>query len=191
MRNYIIIHHSATKNGNVEIFRKAHKAKGWRNVGYHYVIGNGTNSGDGQIEKGRAETETGAHCSAGGMNTKGIGICLVGDFETQRPTAKQMQSLEGLVRDIMSRWKIPAENVLGHREVGGAATLCPGKNFDTKAFRGKIEKKGDVIFVCYDGQEFEGLLVNGKAYVEVRKLCEMMGLKVIWNGKEKRVDLKL
>lgn len=138
---YIIIHHSATKQGDAETFRRAHKAKGWRDIGYHYVIGNGTYSGDGEVETGRTEAEDGAHCSADGMNRKSIGICLVGNFDIDKPTPAQMEALERQCRDIMARYKIPASKVLGHGEVKGAATNCPGKNFDMAAFRKRLEGK--------------------------------------------------
>ena len=136
---YIIIHHSATKQGDAETFRRAHKANGWRDIGYHYVIGNGTYSGDGEVETGRPENESGAHCSADGMNFKSIGICLVGNFDIDKPTVAQMEALERLCRDIMARYKIPVSRVLGHGEV--AATNCPGKNFDMAAFRKRLEAK--------------------------------------------------
>ena len=74
---------------------------------YHYVIGNGTYSGDGEVETGRLENESGAHCSADGMNFKSIGICLVGNFDIDKPTPAQMQALEKLCWDIMERYKIP------------------------------------------------------------------------------------
>jgi N-acetyl-anhydromuramyl-L-alanine amidase AmpD len=138
---YIIIHHSATTQGDAETFRRAHRAKGWRDIGYHYVIGNGTYSGDGEVETGRPENESGAHCSADGMNFKSIGICLVGNFDIDKPTPAQMEALEKLCRDIMERHKIPASRVLGHGEVKGAATNCPGKNFDMAAFRKRLEGK--------------------------------------------------
>jgi len=136
---YIIIHHSATKQGDAETFRRAHKAKGWRDIGYHYVINNGTYQPDGLIETGRSEAEDGAHCNSDGMNRKSIGICLVGNFDIDKPTIAQMEALERLCRDIMARYKIPVSKVLGHGEV--AATNCPGKNFDMAAFRKRLEGK--------------------------------------------------
>lgn len=136
---YIIIHHSATTQGDAETFRKNHKAKGWRDIGYHYVIGNGTYSGDGEVEIGRTEAEDGAHCSADGMNRKSIGICLVGNFDKQKPTPAQMEALERLCKDIMAQYKIPVSKVLGHGEVD--ATNCPGKNFDMATFRKRLEGK--------------------------------------------------
>lgn len=146
---YIIIHHSATAQGNAETFRKAHKAKGWRDIGYHYVIGNGTYSGDGEVEPGRPENESGAHCSADGMNFKSIGICLVGNFDIDKPTPAQMETLEKLCRDIMAQYKIPVSKVLGHGEVKGAATNCPGRHFNMAEFRKRLE--GGKVAKDYEG----------------------------------------
>ncbi len=144
---YIIIHHSATAQGDVETFRRAHKAKGWRDIGYHYVINNGTYQPDGLIETGRTEAEDGAHCNTNGMNRKSIGICLVGNFDIDKPTPAQMEALERLCRDIIERHKIPVSKVLGHGEV--TATNCPGKNFDMVAFRKRLE--GGKVAKDYEG----------------------------------------
>ena len=61
----IVIHHSGTENGNSAIFDRSHRdANGWEGVGYDFVIGNGTDSGDGEVEvtfRWR-EQRTGAHC---------------------------------------------------------------------------------------------------------------------------------
>ena len=94
------------------IFDKEHRAKGWDGVGYHFVIGNGTNTGDGQIEVAPRWPiqKWGAHAKTpdNRYNEYGIGICLVGNFDTARPTAKQMQSLEKLVAYLMQTYHIPA-----------------------------------------------------------------------------------
>ena len=48
---YIIIHHSATDEGDSLAFDRYHQGKGWQEIGYHFVIDNGTKGkGDGQIE---------------------------------------------------------------------------------------------------------------------------------------------
>src|SRR5687768_8825904 len=47
---WIVIHHSATPAGGAKTFDKMHKAKGWDELGYHFVIGNGTDTADGQVE---------------------------------------------------------------------------------------------------------------------------------------------
>ena len=49
---FIIVHHSASESGNAAKFDRDHRNRGWDELGYHFVIGNGTMSGDGQIEVG-------------------------------------------------------------------------------------------------------------------------------------------
>ena len=132
---FLIIHHSSTKEGNAEIFRKYHKETyGWRDIGYHFVIGNGTYSGDGEVEIGRPENEEGVH--AVNYNDKSLGICLVGDFMKASPTVRQMASLRKLCKDKMLEYKIPPEKVLGHGEVNN--TNCPGTFFDMEALRKEL-----------------------------------------------------
>jgi N-acetyl-anhydromuramyl-L-alanine amidase AmpD len=128
----IVVHHSATSCGCASEFHHAHQARGWDELGYHFVIGNGTGSANGQIEVGPRwyKQKHGAHCKTAGNyhNEHGIGICLVGNFERTRPTARQMASLNKLLRFLMANCGIPANRVIGHREAPGAQTVCPGAN---------------------------------------------------------------
>lgn len=132
---WIVIHHSASPAGSMVVFDREHKAKGWDGVGYHFVIGNGTNSGDGQIEVTPRWPiqKWGAHAKTADnrFNEYGIGICLVGNFDVDRPTAKQMQSLAKLVSYLMRTYRIPASNVIGHRDT--KPTDCPGRHFNVAA----------------------------------------------------------
>ena len=136
---YIIIHHSASSSGNAREFNEFHlKIRKWNNgLGYNFVIGNGKNSLDGGIEIGSrwARQINGSHTLASNMNEKAIGICLVGNFEATKPTEKQMETTLEFVRCLRKRYGISRENVLGHGEVPGASTNCPGKNFDMQKFR--------------------------------------------------------
>ena len=79
---WIVIHHSATTTGGAAEFDKMHKAKGWDELGYDFVIGNGSDTGNGQIEVGPRWTKQkiGAHAKSSDnrFNEYGIGICLVG-----------------------------------------------------------------------------------------------------------------
>jgi N-acetylmuramoyl-L-alanine amidase len=131
----IIIHHSATNNGNAAIFDKQHREENhWEGVGYDFVIGNGTDSGDGQVEvtfRWRGQL-TGAHCKTPNNwgNEKGIGICLVGNFDYTSPTVRQMQSLVKLVRFLQNQYRIPKSRIYGHGTTPGArVTDCPGRRF--------------------------------------------------------------
>jgi N-acetylmuramoyl-L-alanine amidase len=131
----IVIHHSGTANGNVAIFDEWHKrGKHWEGVGYDFVIGNGTDSGDGEVEvtfRWRRQ-QTGAHCKtpSNWANEEAIGICLVGNFNETVPTTRQMQSLVKLVGFLQNRYGIPQSHIYGHKDTPGArATDCPGRNF--------------------------------------------------------------
>ena len=131
----IVIHHSGTPNGNMEIFDRWHReGNQWDGVGYDFVIGNGTDSGNGQVEvtfRWR-EQKTGAHCKTHNnwANENTIGICLVGDFEQTRPSDHQMQSLARLVGFLQERYRIPLGHLYGHNCVPNARfTECPGSYF--------------------------------------------------------------
>lgn len=139
---YIIIHHSATDEGNALRFYKFHRSRGWENLGYHFLIDNGTGGKqDGQIEVSPRwlKQQNGAHCQAGDMNYKGIGICLVGNFNQERVSQKQLESLVYLVNILRDYYKIPLKNIIGHKEVKGAKTECPGKYFPWVEFKNQLK----------------------------------------------------
>jgi N-acetyl-anhydromuramyl-L-alanine amidase AmpD len=134
----IVVHHSATPMGGAARFDRAHRERGFDELGYHFVIGNGTDTDDGEVEVGprwKAQ-KYGAHCRSPDdyYNEHGIGICLVGNFDETRPTAAQVQSLTRLVKYLRRTYDIPADKVFSHGGVTGM-THCPGKNFDLKALR--------------------------------------------------------
>ncbi len=129
--NSLVIHHSATATGNARVFRALHRAvNGWIDIGYHFVIGNGTLSGDGEIEPGRAIWSVGAH--ARGHNRGSVGICLVGNFCETSPTGKQLTSLTDLLRKLLEDFHLSGSAISLHRNVPGCRTECPGDNLTIK-----------------------------------------------------------
>jgi len=129
--NRIVVHHSATETGNAEFFRVLHRVvNGWNDIGYHYVIGNGSFSRDGQIEKGRALPFRGAHARGG--NEDSIGVCLVGNFDVKPPTTAQMVSLAVLLKELSLEYSIDRGSVTLHRLVEGSSTRCPGMKLTLK-----------------------------------------------------------
>jgi len=134
---YIVIHHSATATGGAAAFDRMHRDKGWDELGYHFVIGNGTDTRDGQIEVGSRwpKQKYGAHCKTpdNRYNDYGIGICLVGNFDSARPTPAQLQSLAKLTSYLMKTYNIPASRVIGHGDA--KPTECPGRNLSVAAVR--------------------------------------------------------
>jgi len=122
----IVIHHSATETGNAALFRVLHRViNGWNDIGYHFVIGNGSYSADGEVEKGRSLPFRGAHAKGG--NSDSIGICLVGNFNSGQPSASQLNSLQSLLTRLMLEYSIRAESVTLHKLVPGSVTECPGR----------------------------------------------------------------
>ena len=142
----IIIHHSATNTGNASIFDKWHRERNhWEGVGYDFVIGNGTDSGDGEVEvtfRWRKQIP-GAHCGGTAnnwANKDGIGICLVGNFNLTTPTSRQVQSLVKLIRFLQKRYGIPTSRIYGHRTTPGArVTDCPGKRLSISRLKSMLD----------------------------------------------------
>ncbi len=130
---WIVLHHSATHKGSAATFDYWHRHHNhWDELGYHFVIGNGSGSGNGRVEVGSRwpKQKHGAHCRVGNdqtYNQTGIGICLVGDFRKTRPTTGQMDALVRLVDWLTARYGIPDSHVVGHGDVD--VTDCPGRYF--------------------------------------------------------------
>jgi N-acetyl-anhydromuramyl-L-alanine amidase AmpD len=78
----------------------------------------------------------GAHCKTPDnyYNDHGIGICLVGNFNATRPTARQYASLQQLVRFLARECRIPPDRVTTHKAVA-RKTQCPGRNFELASLR--------------------------------------------------------
>ena len=142
----IVVHHTASPTGvwqggrwrkiGVEDVRRWHLGQGYKEVGYHYLI-----DGDGEVWPGRSLEEVGAHCRAGRRNHTHLGVAVIGNMEYQAPSPAQMESLIKLCRALMERHGIPAGKVELHKQVPGAATLCPGRYFPVTHFYGQIKEK--------------------------------------------------
>ena len=134
---WIVVHHSATPTGGAAAFDKMHRAKGWDELGYHFVIGNGTDTRDGQVEVGSrwVKQKWGAHAKTpdNRYNEHGIGICLVGNFDITHPSEAQIRSLTRLVAFLMKTYHIAPDHVLGHRDT--KSTDCPGRYVNVAQIR--------------------------------------------------------
>ena len=140
---YIIIHHSGTEEGSALQFHRWHLNKGWdKGVGYHFVIDtNQSSKQDGQIESTPRwiKQEDGAHCKADEMNPRAIGICPVGNFDIDKVSRRQMDSLVHLVNKLRRNYNIPINHILSHGKVPGASTHCPGQRFPWDDFLDRLK----------------------------------------------------
>ena len=119
----IILHCSATREGQhitVDTIRQWHLKRGWRDIGYHYVI-----YIDGSVHTGRPIEQVGAHTK--GQNTGSIGICYVGgvekDGKTPKDTLNELQetAMVNLIKAL--REEYGDMTLHGHNEY--AAKACP------------------------------------------------------------------
>ena len=128
--NEIVLHCSATIEGKdytVSDIRNWHLGRGYKDIGYHYVIYR-----DGTINIGRSINIAGAHTS--GHNANSIGICYIGGVAKDEKTPKDTRTPEQrfallrLVKCMMKHFEIPIEKVKGHYEY--AAKACPSFNME-------------------------------------------------------------
>jgi hypothetical protein len=135
---FVIVHNSGTRQGNARAFDYYHrKIRRMRNgLAYHFVIGNGTSSRNGQIEIGDRWRRqiNGGHVHSDYMNNIALGVCLVGDFNRDQPTRAQLDACEELIRYLQERCgKSDGRSLIvrPHREVNPPrwATDCPGDAF--------------------------------------------------------------
>jgi len=145
---YIIVHHTGGTDANpladtshhtFEIVESWHLQKGWNGIGYNWFI-----EKNGTIKKGRDEKLDGAHTI--GYNSQSIGICLAGNFDATLPTAEQTASLKKLLTEKMAEYKIPAENIVPHRNF--ANKTCYGnklsEDWARKLVAPIVESKEDI-----------------------------------------------
>jgi len=128
---YIVIHHSASlRSGNshqLEAINRYHRDKDWGNgakckisklqyyVQYHYLI-----EPSGEVIKTAEENELRWH--AGDYNGISLGICLTGNFDTEKPTQGQTDSLKRILIELEGRY--PDAKIIYHRDI--ANKTCPG-----------------------------------------------------------------
>ena len=142
---WIVVHHSGTARGDAATIDAAHEhGRGWDGIGYHFVIGNGAPMPRGRIEatfRWRGQRE-GAHAGSGDAqrpyNHAGIGVCVIGDYRSGGldpvVEARLVELCALLVRACPS---LAVERIIGHREVPGKATACPGA-IDLPRLRGLV-----------------------------------------------------
>jgi N-acetylmuramoyl-L-alanine amidase len=140
---YLVIHHNGVPGRTIEDVRRSHRAKGWRDVGYHYLVHE-----DGTLHRGRPESQVGAHVE--GLNASSIGICLIGNGNDRDFTPQQYGTLEGLLLDLLARY--PGAKILGHRETPpfvpkGMATSkqCPGTKINLDRIRAMVKRGPQAI----------------------------------------------
>ena len=145
---YIVVHNSGTRQGSAKAFNYYHLRvrKMPNGMAYHFVIGNGSSTGDGQIEIGTRWTRqvNGGHVHSDYLNNIALGICLVGDYNRGKPTERQLEALEELIKYLrkrVGRVEGKISIVKAHREINPPRwpTDCPGDRFPYRWLHGKFD----------------------------------------------------
>jgi len=135
---YVVVHHSGADRGDLKSIDRYHKQERHMEHGlaYHFLIGNGNGMRDGEIAVGERWREQldGGHLHSEAQNKIAIGICLIGNFDEDKPTARQMQTLTALTDALLKRCQLSTSAVKTHQQINVVKTRCPGKNFPTRSF---------------------------------------------------------
>lgn len=139
--NSIVIHHSGSAVGSPATIEAQHKAMSFKGLGYHFVIGNGTGTEDGELYVGYRWRDQlpGAHVAGpkgDDLNRNSIGICIVGDGRRQPFSQSQIRRLVQLVNSLSEKLDIPADHIYLHSDV--AAIESPGRLFPEASFREQL-----------------------------------------------------
>jgi len=120
----IVLHCSDSdimKHNDISIIKQWHRARGFKDVGYHYFI-----QKNGTVQFGRKPDVEGAHVL--GHNKDSIGICLHGRKEF---TFDQFRSLARLIKELAGKYKLSKGFIFGHNDFTDQKT-CP--NYDVQEF---------------------------------------------------------
>ncbi|RAT94517.1 N-acetylmuramoyl-L-alanine amidase [Brevibacillus sp. Leaf182] len=187
------IHHSATLSGSPEAFARYHVGtNGWPGIAYHFVI-----QKDGVIYWCNDPEAISYH--VGNSNRHALGICLVGDFRTQKPTPEQLDAANRLIQHLQVQ--IPSmKQVFGHQEYPGYAWKnCPAlpmgtfrinySQFLQKAV-GKVDKPKQIPVAIKLNETLlavTGFLQEGVSMLPVRAVANAASGKVEWIEQTKDV----
>jgi len=105
--------------------------QGWADLAYHVIIGI-----DGTVYEGRDPAYRGDTGTT--YDTTGHFLVVVeGNFDVDRPTAAQLESLTAVLAWAAEHYGVPASAIAGHGDY--AATACPGANLEGRIRSGELE----------------------------------------------------
>ncbi len=132
----LIIHHSASpQSTTLAEVDGWHRKRGFSGIGYHYFMP--ISGSHAYLKRARADTNTGAHTL--GWNSKALGLCIAGNYETGQMSEAIYMDVLAAVAHICQKYHIPASQVFGHRDK--YATACPGKNFPLARLKHDLKLK--------------------------------------------------
>lgn len=184
----IAIHHSLTLTGSAAAFANYHVGtNNWPGIAYTYVI-----SQDGTVSQCLDWTQVGFH--VGNSNRHALGICLVGDFRSQKPSAAQYQAAIQLIWYLQRQ--IPsAKEIKGHSEYPGYSwKACPvismSKFRTDVAAPAVVAPQYPAARVLVNGRAVaNGVLIDNRVFAPLRSVGEAAGAVVGWDNNTKTASV--
>lgn len=114
----------------MSVMDRYHRLKGWKKIGYHFVV-----MPNGLIYVGRTLNEVGAHTAM--QNERGIGVCLLGNFDEEEMPTEQYVTMKFLLAWLLGRFGLHINSLFFHRDF--ANKTCPGKRLDKNEIKRVVQ----------------------------------------------------
>jgi hypothetical protein len=149
----------------VSIKRYHMETRGWSDIGYHLGVGS-----DGTFWILRPLAKTGAHTL--NHNAHSVGVCLVGNFDTEDPWANGLGACCGLLASVLEAYNLGVQTIHFHREF--ADKTCPGTRIDLATVRNTVGR----ILVQDPPSEIKVILLPGSTVVPCHPRIENGVLRI-------------
>ena len=122
----IVLHNTGNVNDQLDSIWNYFNGGAHEGAWTQFIVGQ-----DGTIYQMAEANKRAVHCS--GYNTNSVGIEGCGLFDSKNPSEEQYNAYLNLVKAIMNKYNIPANNVYGHMELNTSRQWgCPGWYFLNK-----------------------------------------------------------
>jgi N-acetylmuramoyl-L-alanine amidase len=137
----IILHHTGSNRVTVDLATL--RARGSNRVSAHYLLAPG-----GTVYQLVPDSEAAWHAGVSSLrgetspsvNARSIGIEITNDGKGTSFTEAQYRALERLVPYLARTYRVPKENILGHRDVAPGRKMDPADNFDWSRVRRAVDR---------------------------------------------------
>ncbi len=192
-RKYITIHETANtgRGADAQAHAKLQSNGNSRSASWHWQVD------DKEAIQSFPHTVRCWHAgnTKGNSETIGVEICVNSDGDYTKAVANATE----LVAKIMKDEGIPLANVVQHNYWSGKN--CPtnlrsgAKGINWAEFKRMVERKskgGNRVDanIKYEGKAVKGFIEDGRTYVQVRDLADVVGLKIAYDAKSKTVTLR-
>ena len=133
-----MVHHSASHDTDAieaEKFEEWHLAKGWDDIGYHWIVEK--IGGRYHSIQGRPMYMQGSHSK--GMNSSAVGVVFAGNFQESHMPTQQLEEGADLIAGLCHALRINTGQIVSHRDF--RQTKCPGEMFPIARLRELVNER--------------------------------------------------